>query len=92
MQTVNYFLGIARYHNAPKIVVLIKGATMPFQSAPASTPPPPPVFCGPVPLAFSQAMLEFLIQLVISVPPHADCISPITGALRLASISISVSS
>ena len=34
--------------------------------------PPPLVFCGPVPLAFLQAMEEFLIQLVISVPPHAD--------------------
>jgi hypothetical protein len=39
-----------------------------------------------------QAMLAFSIQLVISVPPHADWISPITGALRFASISISVSS
>ena len=64
----------------------------PFHSAPASGPPPPPVVCGPVPLAFVHAMLEFLIQLVISVPPHALCTSPSTGALRLASISMSESS
>eukprot|EP01046_Picozoa_sp_COSAG06_P026608 COSAG06_NODE_2299_length_7123_cov_118.808941_8_plen_118_part_00 len=51
------------------MVVLMNGATIPFHSAPKSTPPPPLVFCGPVPDAFLQAPLVFLIQDVISVPP-----------------------